>query len=93
VPLFPFFVVNLVPAFLGVKLRTYFIGTLVGIIPGTFVYASVGAGLGALFEAGGDFSVQNVLSPEIIVALVGLALLALLPVAYKRMVRRRGGNA
>ena len=90
VPLFPFFVVNLVPAFLGVRLRTYFLGTLIGIIPGTFVYASVGAGLGSLFEAGGDLSVKNVLTPEIIVALVGLALLALLPVAYKKVVRRRG---
>jgi len=93
VPLFPFFVVNLVPAFLGVRLRTYVLGTFLGIIPGTFVYAAVGAGLGALFEAGGDISVQNVLSPQIVVALVGLALLALLPVAYKRVVRRRRGNA
>jgi uncharacterized membrane protein YdjX (TVP38/TMEM64 family) len=90
VPLFPFFVVNLVPAFLGVPLRTYFLGTLVGIIPGTFVYVSVGAGLGALFEAGGDLSLESVLTPEIIVALVGLALLALLPVAYKKVMRRRG---
>lgn len=90
VPLFPFFVVNLVPAFLGVRLRTYFLGTLVGIIPGTVVYASVGAGLGALFAAGGDFGMDDVLTPEIVVALVGLALLALLPVAYKKVMRRRG---
>ena len=44
VPLFPFFVVNLVPAFLGVALSTYILGTFIGIIPGAFVYASVGAG-------------------------------------------------
>lgn len=90
VPLFPFFVVNLVPAFLGVRLRTYFIGTLVGIIPGTFVYAAVGAGLGSLSEAGGAISTGDVLSPQIIIALIGLALLALLPVAYKKWTRRHG---
>lgn len=92
VPLFPFFVVNLVPAFLGVRLRVFVIGTFIGIIPGTFVYASVGAGLGELFEAGGDFTPADVLSPEIVVALVGLALLALLPVAYKTWTRRRASG-
>ena len=52
VPLFPFFVVNLVPAFLGVGLRTYAITTLIGIITGSFVYAPVGAGLGSIFAVG-----------------------------------------
>ncbi len=92
VPLFPFFVVNLVPAFLGVRLRVFAIGTLLGIIPGTFVYASVGAGLGELFEAGGAITPADVLSPEILAALVGLALLALLPVAYKTWTRRRASG-
>ena len=92
VPLFPFFVVNLVPALLGVKLRVFVIGTFVGIIPGTLVYASVGAGLGELFDAGGSITPADVLSPEILVALVGLALLALLPVAYKSWMRRRGSG-
>src|SRR5207344_456760 len=49
VPVFPFFVVNLVPAFLGVSLRHYVLATLIGIIPGSFVFASVGAGLGSVF--------------------------------------------
>ncbi len=90
VPLFPFFVVNLVPAFLGVKLRTYVVATAFGIIPGTFVYALAGAGLGELFEAGADVGVKDVLSPTFIAAVIGLALLALVPVAYKRFARRRG---
>jgi uncharacterized membrane protein YdjX (TVP38/TMEM64 family) len=51
VPLFPFVVVNLAPAFLGVPLRTYVIGTLVGIIPGTAAYSIAGAGLGSVVEA------------------------------------------
>jgi uncharacterized membrane protein YdjX (TVP38/TMEM64 family) len=84
VPLFPFFIVNLVPAFLGVPLRTYVMATLIGIIPGTFVFASVGAGLGSVFDAGGSFSPSGILTPQVLVALIGLALLALVPVVYQR---------
>jgi uncharacterized membrane protein YdjX (TVP38/TMEM64 family) len=51
VPAFPFVVVNLAPALLGVPLRTYIIGTLVGIIPGTTAYSIAGAGLGSVVEA------------------------------------------
>ena len=91
VPLFPFFVVNLVPAFLGVALSTYVLGTFIGIIPGAFVYASVGAGLGSLFAAGGAFSAKGILTPQILVALVGLAVLALIPVVYKKLTGRRTG--
>ena len=83
VPLFPFFIVNIVPAFLGVPLRTYTIGTLIGIMPGTFVFASVGAGLGSVFDRAESFSPASVLTPEIMVALIGLAALSALPIAYK----------
>ncbi len=85
VPLFPFFVVNLVPAFLGVSLSTYVIGTFFGIIPGAFVYASVGAGLGSIFDAGGAFSAKGILTPQIVAALVGLGVLAIIPVLYKKL--------
>ncbi|MEM1306744.1 MAG: VTT domain-containing protein, partial [Pseudomonadota bacterium] len=51
VPAFPFVVVNLAPALLGVKLRTYVLGTLFGIIPGTSAYTLVGASLGAPLQA------------------------------------------
>ncbi len=90
VPLFPFFVVNLVPAFLGVSLRTYVIATFFGIIPGTFVFALAGGGLGSALDASGDFSVSAVLTPEVVAALVGLALLALVPVIYKKFRGRHG---
>jgi len=88
VPLFPFFVVNLVPAFLGVPLSTYVIGTFFGIIPGVFVFASVGAGLGSLFDKGEAFSAVGILTPQIIIALLGLAVLALIPVVYKKIKAR-----
>jgi uncharacterized membrane protein YdjX (TVP38/TMEM64 family) len=88
IPIFPFFVVNLVPAFLGVSLRTYVIATFFGIIPGSFVYATVGAGLGSIFDAGEEFTAASILTPEIITALIGLAILALLPVGYKKLKAR-----
>ncbi len=84
VPLFPFWLVNLVPALLGVPLRTYLIATVIGIIPGTFVYVSVGNGLGAVFDAGEMPDLSIVSKPDILIPLVGLALLALVPVAYKK---------
>jgi uncharacterized membrane protein YdjX (TVP38/TMEM64 family) len=88
VPLFPFFVVNLVPAFLGVPLSTYVIGTFFGIMPGVFVFASVGAGLGSIFDKGETFSAAGILTPQIVIALMGLAVLALIPVIYKKMKAR-----
>ena len=51
VPVFPFFIVNLVPALIGVPLPTFVLGTVVGIIPGTFAYALAGAGLGSAIDA------------------------------------------
>ena len=85
IPVFPFWLVNLVPAFLGVPLTTYVVATLVGIIPGSLVYASVGNGLGAVFEAGGTPDLAIIFKPEIMLPIVGLALLAILPVAYKKI--------
>jgi uncharacterized membrane protein YdjX (TVP38/TMEM64 family) len=87
VPLFPFFVVNLVPAFLGVTLRTYAIGTFFGIIPGAFVFAGIGAGLGSILDRGQQCTFGNALTPTVLVAFLGLAVLALIPVIYKRWVR------
>ncbi|HEX4893402.1 MAG TPA: TVP38/TMEM64 family protein [Hyphomicrobiaceae bacterium] len=88
VPGFPFFVVNLVPAFLGVPLRTYVLATFVGIIPGTFVFASIGAGLGSIFDSMEEFSIKGALTPEVILALGGLAILSLIPVVWKQIKRQ-----
>jgi uncharacterized membrane protein YdjX (TVP38/TMEM64 family) len=83
VPAFPFFVVNLVPAFLNVRLRTFIVATFFGIIPGGFVYTLAGDSLGDVFDSGDELSLSGVLSPQIVAAMVGLALLALLPVAIR----------
>lgn len=84
VPLFPFFIVNLAPAFLNVPFRTYVWTTLVGIMPGTLVYTAIGNGLGALLDAGQDPDLGLIFRPAILGPLLGLAALALVPVLYKR---------
>jgi len=85
VPAFPFWLVNLAPALLGVPLRTYVIATVIGIVPGTFVLALAGAGLGSVLDQGGTFTPASVLTPQIIGGLTGLALLALVPVIVKSL--------
>ncbi len=101
VPAFPFFLVNLVPAFAGVKLSTFVAATVLGIIPGALVYALAGTGLGSVIavqeaayracvNAGdGDcrvsFDARSVLTPELVGALIALGLLALLPALVRRL--------
>ena len=65
------------------------IATLLGIIPGSLVYASVGNGLGTVFEAGGTPDLGIIFEPEIILPIIGLAVLAILPVAYKKIRARQ----
>ncbi|QCK85740.1 TVP38/TMEM64 family protein [Phreatobacter aquaticus] len=84
VPLFPFFLVNLVPAFVGVRLKVFALTTVFGIIPATFVFALAGSGLGRVFDSGEAFSVKSVLTPEIWGGLLGLALLSLAGIPLRR---------
>lgn len=85
VPVFPFFLVNIAPAFFGVGLGTFALATLIGIVPGTFVYANVGASLGRALDAAEEPSLQGLLGWDILLALSLLALLALLPVAWQKL--------
>ena len=89
VPLFPFWLINLVPAFLGVSLRTYTIGTLLGIIPGAFVYALVGDGAGAVLDAGDDLNLGIIFEPRFLAPIIGLAVLACIPIVYKKIKGRK----
>lgn len=99
VPAFPFFLVNLVPAFAGVRLGPFIAATAIGIIPGAIVFALAGVGLDSMIAAqknsydqciaaaGSDcrltFDPADVLTPQLIAALVALGLLALMPVVVK----------
>lgn len=88
VPVVPFFVANLIPAFLGVTVRRFAWTTLIGIIPGALVFTWVGAGLGAVFARGEAPDLGIIFEPYILGPMLGLAALSLLPVAVKAM--RRG---
>ncbi|NDW06130.1 TVP38/TMEM64 family protein [Jiella pacifica] len=90
-PVLPFFVVNVAPAFFDVTLGTYVVTTFLGIIPGSMVYAFLGSGLDqALVNAGeNDVSIGDLVTPEMTIALVGLAALAILGVVLKKTVLRK----
>jgi uncharacterized membrane protein YdjX (TVP38/TMEM64 family) len=92
VPLFPFFLVNLVPAFAGIRLPTFVWTTALGILPGTAVFSLAGAGLGSVLDAGGAFEARSVLTPEVIGALLGLAALSLAAIPLKRFLARRAAT-
>jgi len=99
VPVFPFFLVNLVPAFAGVRLGPFVAGTVLGVIPAAIVFALAGTGLDSVITAqknsyhhciaakGPDcrmaFDPTDVLTPQLIAALVALGLLVLMPVMLK----------
>ncbi len=89
IPIVPFWLVNLVPALLGVPLVTFVLATFIGIIPGTIVFVSVGNGLGATLDQGGTPDLSIIFDPPILLPLIGLAVLALLPAVYKRVRQRR----
>ncbi len=82
-PVFPFWLVNLAPALLGVRLRVFVLGTFLGIVPGAFVYAFLGSGIGGILDAPANAGKPALFTPEIVAALGLLALLSLLPVAYR----------
>lgn len=93
IPFFPFWAVNLVPALLGIPWPTYVIGTVIGIFPGSLIFASLGAGLGTLVEAGAMPDPSVLREPEIALPLIGLAVLALVPVFHEKYKMRRANAA
>ena len=90
VPLFPFWAVNIGAGVAGVKARNYLIGTFIGIIPGSFVYAGIGATAGDAFDAGEELTLSGVLlAPQTIALLSVFTILAIAPMIY----RWRAGKA
>lgn len=79
-PVVPFFVVNVAPAFFDVRLRTYVIATFFGIMPATFAYSWLGQGIDSVIasaaQAGREVGLSDLVTPQITVALLVLALVA-----------------
>jgi uncharacterized membrane protein YdjX (TVP38/TMEM64 family) len=91
-PVFPFFVVNIAPALFHVPLRTYVAATFLGILPGTFAYAYLGTSIDTVLteahNAGRPVEFADFVSPQITIAFILLALVALLPMAVRAAKRR-----
>ena len=84
-PVFPFWLVNLVAAVVGLPLRTFVFATAIGIVPASFIYVSVGNGLNTLFESDATCDPRAMVSAELLLPLLGLAVLSLLPIVYKKL--------
>jgi len=109
VPIFPFWLVNLAPALVGVRLATFVGATALGIIPGTFVYALLGNGLDSVIRAEGaeyraclaagtgncrlDFDMAAALTPQLLAAFAALGVIALIPILVRRWRARRATNS
>ena len=83
VPLFPFFLVNLAPAFTTIPVSTFVAATAIGIVPGTFVFVNLGQALGNID------SLKGLLSPELAGSLVLLGALALTPIVVRKIRSRQ----
>ena len=103
VPLFPFWLINVVPALFNIRLGSYFLATLIGILPGTFAYSFIGAGLDSVIAAqraanpacatNPDCSVtldpSALITGELILAFVAMGVVSLIPPALKALKKRR----
>jgi len=82
VPLFPFFLINLAAGLTRLPVRIFIVGTLLGIIPGGFVYVNAGASLATIT------SIAGIASPRVLGSFALLGCFALLPALYARYKRR-----
>ncbi len=86
VPAFPFFLVNIAPAILGVPFFTFLWTTFLGIIPASFVFTQAGAGLMMILEKmeGEPFTLKTIFNTQVNIALISLGMLSLFPIVIKK---------
>ncbi len=85
VPVFPFFLINLGAGLTNMPLRTFVLGTMAGIIPGSLVFCNAGASLATIT------SINEIASPRVLGSFALLGLFALVPVLYQKFKRQQGG--
>ena len=85
IPVAPFWLVNAAAGLGSAPLRPYALATFLGIIPGTVIYSSIGAGLGELFRRGETPDLKVILEPQFLFPLVGLAALSFVPAVWKAL--------
>ncbi|ATC23536.1 TVP38/TMEM64 family protein [Caulobacter vibrioides] len=83
IPAFPLLAVNVAAGVMNVRVRTFLLASVLGMIPSSFVYAGIGAGLGHVFAKGGPVTVESLLSPRIYLPIIGMGVLAFLPPLWR----------
>lgn len=84
IPLAPFWLVNVAAALAHAPLRAYALATFIGIMPATFIYSGIGAGIGALVARGETPDLGVIFEPRVLLPLVALGLLSLGTTLYQR---------
>lgn len=91
-PVFPFFVMNIVPALFKIPTKTFVGATILGILPGTFAYTYLGQGVDSVLlsasQSGREASVSDLVTPEITIAFAALAIVATIPSIIRRFRNR-----
>ena len=89
IPAFPLLLVNVAAGLMGVPLGTFLVASFLGMVPSSFVYAGIGAGLGHVFAEGHPVSLETVLSPRIYLPIIAMGVLAFLPPLWRHWRRGR----
>ena len=88
IPAAPFWVVNIVPALLGMRLNHYIAATFIGIAPGTVIYVWVARSFDLLLSRGQTPDLSVLREPAVIAPLFALGFLSLLPALWQRLKSR-----
>jgi uncharacterized membrane protein YdjX (TVP38/TMEM64 family) len=84
IPVVPFWLVNLAAPLCGMRLSHFAAATLIGIMPATFILASLGSGLGDILAQGETPDLHVLVSWPVLGPLLGLSVLSLLPVVWRK---------
>ncbi|KQV55305.1 MULTISPECIES: TVP38/TMEM64 family protein [unclassified Caulobacter] len=90
IPAFPLLIVNVAAGLMNIRVRTFVLASLLGMIPSSFVYAGIGAGLGHIFAQGGPVTLETLFSPRIYLPIIGMGVLAFLPPLWRHWRKGRG---
>jgi uncharacterized membrane protein YdjX (TVP38/TMEM64 family) len=89
IPAFPLLLVNVASGLMNIPVRTYLLASFLGMVPSSFVYAGIGAGLGHIFASGEPVTLHTLFSPRIYLPIVAMGALALLPPLWRYWRHRR----
>ena len=82
----PFFISNILPTIFNVKVRNFFLGSIIGMTPQLFVGASLGAGLSKILEENSEVPtiLELIFTPDIYLPILGIIILVLVGFIFKK---------